>query len=80
MSGLHHGVCVPAVLKGGPRGCQFAVGSGGANSGTVQGGGPGAIDEDRNPGVNGSEALKAQRLTDALLESGAIVRPVPGDP
>jgi predicted dehydrogenase len=35
-----------------------------------------AIDADREPGVNGSEALKVHRLIDALLESGAAGRPV----
>jgi predicted dehydrogenase len=35
-----------------------------------------AIDDDREPGVNGSEALKVHRLIDALLESGASGRPV----
>lgn len=35
-----------------------------------------AIDEDREPAVNGEEALKVHRLIDALLESGAEGRPV----
>jgi hypothetical protein len=34
------------------------------------------MDEDREPGVNGSEALKVHRLIDALLGSGATGRPV----
>ena len=35
-----------------------------------------AIDEDRDPRVNGVEALKVHRLIDALLETGASGRPV----
>lgn len=35
-----------------------------------------AIDEDREPKVNGTEALKVQRLIDALLESSALGRRV----
>jgi hypothetical protein len=34
------------------------------------------MDEDRRPGVNGSESWKLHRLVDALLEAGAIGRPV----
>jgi predicted dehydrogenase len=35
-----------------------------------------AIDQDREPRVGGGEALKVHRLIDALLESGAVGRPV----
>ncbi len=35
-----------------------------------------AIDEGREPAVNGEEALKVHRLIDALLQSGAAGRPV----
>jgi hypothetical protein len=34
------------------------------------------MDEDRRPGVNGSESWKLHRLVDALLEAGATGRPV----
>jgi predicted dehydrogenase len=36
-----------------------------------------ALDDDREPAVNGEEALKVHFLIDALLESGATGRPSP---
>ena len=35
-----------------------------------------ALDEDREPAVSGSEALKVHRLIDALIETAAVGRPV----
>ncbi|MBA3516141.1 MAG: hypothetical protein H0T75_00445 [Rhizobiales bacterium] len=36
----------------------------------------GALDADREPTVNGEEALKVHRLIDAILRSGREHRPV----
>jgi predicted dehydrogenase len=35
-----------------------------------------ALEEGREPAVNGEEALKVHRLIDAILQSGASGRPV----